>query len=481
MVDYNYLYKGCSICKWYLFDYQKPLLNMCYSHVDVVTKCHRRFGKDSVILAYASERATNRKNFLVRYGAPTLKQAYEISDFLLTKIYSHDVSCKPIFVTKGGYWDYGNGSKMTLFGGADKEEVEKGRGVEADLIILSEFAFFKYRPTYLLKEVLSPQLLTTRGQKIIVSTVPEDLTHPYVEELSKAEADGRAFVWTIDDSLRVCAIDDEQNQKIIKDCGGVDSDAYKREYKCLLIPSSKRLIVPEAQNNMGLWIQDVQRPKYYTPYVCIDLGLHDFSVALFGYHDFDNNRLVIEAEHRANYTTTKVKSEAWKETEKILDWKDNQGKQLKPKRFSDNDAQQIFDLCNDHQYNVNPISKRVTGDNSQNRLSFAESVINKMRIGLGQNKIVINPKCKFLISTLKYGIWNDRRTDFERSDELGHFDAGIDLAYLYDNVAWQSNPYPAIPDGAKESTHYINHDLIKKKQDSLRLLMGKSYKGVIKA
>jgi hypothetical protein len=146
--------------------------------------------------------------------------------------------------------------------------------------------------------------------------------------------------------------------------------------------------------------------------------------------------LYIEDEHHANYTSTKDKATAWRDIEKRLAWT------KPPRRYSDNDAQQIFDLNHDHDYPVTAISKRVTGEYAQNRLNFAESVINRLRVGLGMGKVKVSPKCKFLISTLRYGIWNERRTDFERSEELGHFDAGICLAYLYDNIAWTINPWP---------------------------------------
>ena len=143
------------------------------------------------------------------------------------------------------------------------------------------------------------------------------------------------------------------------------------------------------------------------------------------------------------------------------------------RRFSDNDAQQIFDMNNDHKYAINPISKRVTGSNSQDRLSFAESVINKLRIAIRQRKIIVNPRCVFLISTLKYGIWNEKRNDFERNEEIGHFDAGICLAYLYDNIDTTHNPYPLIPHDVRPETHYINYDKIRKREKSIRLLLGR--------
>jgi hypothetical protein len=470
------IHKGI-VADWYL----KPAQFSLYDKIvelkkkkikKIVINTHRRFGKSSVVFNYIFEQCFENKNLVARVGGVTEGTIKEIFLSIRNDIFQYAPRMKPEYNLKEGcFYIAATNSGIHLFGNANQAEADKSRGSKANIIYLDEFGFYRFDPNYYLKSVLSPQLDTTNGILIITSTVPRDLSHPFLEQIAEAEAGGYYFRWTIEDSLRTGHVTQDQHEQIISRCGGIDSDEYRREYMCELIPDSKHLIVPEAQDE-SLYVVERQRPNYYTPYVSIDLGLHDFSINLMGYHDFDYGILYIEAEHKANYTTTGDKVKEWKKLEADLNWNED-GKPLKPKRYSDNDAQQIFDMTNDHQYQVNPISKRVTGDNAQDRISFAESVINKLRIGLKIGKVKIHPRCKFLITTLKYGLWNERRTDFERSDTLGHFDAGICLAYLYDNVDWGRNPYPALPKNVRPSTHYIDYNKINKRDKSIKLLLGR--------
>ena len=466
MADYPLLYSQGDICYWYLRDNQVTLYNLLRERKDVVTNCHRRFGKDSVVLAYCSEEAIKTKNLIIRYGAPTIKQAYEISDFLLTKIYSRDPESRPSYKDKGGYWEWSNGSKMYLFGGKDRVEVEKGRGVEADIIVLSEFGFFKYRPEYLLTDVLGPQLDTTGGQLIIVSTVPEDITHVYIEKLQQATKEKRIFECNILESYRNGARTLSQLKKIIKRCGGVKSDSFQREYLCRLIPSQGRLIIPEAQNE-ALWVGTQDRPEYYDGYEVADLGLRDHTSVDFGYLDFKSGRLIIEDELWFNYNSTKEIVNKWRAKSKEVNYNN-------PRRIADNEQQQLTDMSRDYDWQVSPVIKR---KNTQTNQNYLDSIINGLRVGVSSGKLMIDKdKCPNLYAQLKYGIWNERRTDFERSKDMGHWDAGMSLCYMYDNINWGKNPYPVIPDRdaqgrpINEWTHFIEPELkIKARSNEVKL------------
>jgi len=445
-VDYPFLYSIGDIASWYLRSSQYKLYDMLVEKLDVVTNCHRRYGKDSVVLTYCSEEAIKHKGLIIRYGAPTIKQAYEISEFIMTKIYKYDPPSRPAYRDKGGYWEWSNGSKMYLFGGKDRVEVEKGRGVEAHIIVLSEFGFFKYRPDYLITDVLGPQLDTTGGQLIIVSTVPEDITHVYIDHLKHATKDKRIFEWTIRESLRSGSRTVKQLKKIIKRCGGIKSDSFQREYLCKLIPSQGRLIIPEAQNE-ELWVGSQKRPEYYDGYEVADLGLRDHTSVDFGYLDFKQARLIIEDELWFNYKSTKEVVNRWRAKSKEV-------KYDKPRRIADNEQQQLTDMSRDHNWQVSPVIKRKNQQTGQN---FLDSIINGLRIGIGDGKVLIDKdKCPNLYAQLKYGIWNERRTDFERSKEMGHWDAGMSLCYMFDNINWGKNPFPVLPVGVSLETHYID-------------------------
>jgi len=472
MANYEALFKRGIIGDWYL----KPSQLSLYDKIQelktkkikkIVVLTHRRFGKSTIVFDYIFEESLTNKDLVCRIGGVTEGTIKEIFLSIRNDIFQYCPKLKPDYSIKEGCFFFPDtNSGIHLFGNATQAEADKSRGSKAHIIYLDEFGFYRFDPMYYLTSVLSPQLDTTDGILILTSTVPRDLTHPFIKQIAEAEAGGYLFKWTIADSIRTGHVSQETHEQIIARCGGVHTDEYKREYMCELIPSTQHLIIPEAQDETN-FVEERLRPEYYNPYVCADLGLHDFSVALFGYHDFQGNLLYIEDEHRSNYTTTKDKHAEWVRIEKEREWN------KQPRRYSDNDAQQLFDLNNEYKYYITGITKRVTGDNRQDRLSFAESVINKLRIGIKQGKVKIHPRCKFLIATLKYGIWNDKRSDFERTESLGHFDAGICLAYLFDNVQWNENPYPFL---LKESTHFISPELKQKNvtaQQKIAKILGK--------
>lgn len=222
----------------------------------------------------------------------------------------------------------------------------------------------------------------------------------------------------------------------------LSEQAFDQEYpsdeeSCFLVSNPERVVLPEVAENTNL-IKEVERPKHIIPYVFIDLGLKDATAMLFAYYNFDTGQLVIEDELVVSYWTTRQKVEEAENIEKDLGYN-------APKRISDNDAQQLYDLNKDYGYKVLAVTKR----SKQKGVNFKESIINQLRIAIGSDKIVINPKCKNLIFQITYGMWNEHRTDFERSYDIkqmgivmGHLDALMALAYGYDNIDWHQNPYP---------------------------------------
>ena len=59
---------------------------------------------------------------------------------------------------------------------------------------------------------------------------------------------------------------------------------------------------------------------------------------------------------------------------------------------------------------------------------------------------------------------------------MGHWDAGMFLCYMFDNINWGKNPYPVIPPGINEWTHFIEPALkYKAKENEIKLakILGK--------
>lgn len=440
---FNILFEQGFVHKWYLRKSQKELYKLLRNKKRVVANCHRRFGKGTTVLVYVFERMLT-ENILVRYGAPTQKQAFEILEILIDHIFKYAPSLKPKY-TNGAY-RFPSGSSMHVFGVKDASELDKGRGPEADIIVADEYGFWRYKPSYALKSVLSPQLDNTDGQLIITSTPPEDMTHPFItEEIPQAQLGEYLFNWELQKSLDIGDVSYERHIRIIERCGGKETDAYRREYELDLIANRSRLVLPEAQDE-SLYTYEYNIPDFHDEYVCFDLGFKDFTFGLFGYYDFKTARLVVRDELCLNYkATSEIVAEARRIEEELCIFK--------PSRFGDcSDLQQLYDFSSDYGYAITPITKR----SKMNSQGFRESVLNGLRVAVGSNRIIIDERCKQLRTQIKYGIWNEKRTDFERTEAMGHLDGLMALAYLWDNIDFGSNPFPAVPPSVVEATHHIN-------------------------
>jgi hypothetical protein len=457
--NYKLLYSSGVIAPWYLRKSQLPLYNLLRTKKRVVANCHRRFGKGTTVLVYAFERLITRP-IIVRYGAPTQTQAYDILQILIDHIFDFCPELKPSLKNT---IEFPSGGRMHIFGAKDSAELDKARGSESDIIIVDEYGFFRFKPEYLLKSVLSPQLDTTDGQLIITSTPPEDLTHPYLHELAQAETDDSLFRWDIDDSLKIGDISPDLHEKILERSGGEESDAYQREYKLALVANKSRLVVPEAQDE-SLYIQSWDRPSSFEWFFMCDLGLKDFFAGIWGYVNFLSNVLCVERELVVNYKSTGEIAKLLKDIEDVLAI-------YQCRRLGDsNDPQQLFDLSKDHDYQVSPIVKR----SKMSNVGFRDSTINGLRVAIGQRRIMINKSgCPNLCMQLKYGIWNEHRTDFERTEKMGHLDAMMALAYMWDNADFDKNPYPVLSRHTTESTHFIRPDLLSQPKNELSKLFSK--------
>lgn len=421
------------ISDWYLRDDQLRMYDYLTVKKKVVVNTHRRYGKSTTAFVYIFERCLTEK-IIVRCGGQTQKSFKDIYNTIADQIFDRCPEFKPKWDYDEGCYKFHTGSKLFIFGMSDKAEADKGRGALAHIIYCDEYGFWAYRANYMLTSVLSPQLDTTDGTLIITSTPPEDLTHDYIKQVSNAGMGDYYYLHDIDMSIKMGIIDDATHEKIIMRCGGKDTDAYKREYQCMLIASTQRLVIPEAQDTT-LYEHDWKRPDKLQPNVYLDLGLKDNSFGVFGYVDFIAQKLVIEDELMVNYKTTSDLVRLIKKKEEQLGF---------PEKYvirkADAQPQQVYDIANDYKLPIMAIQKMVKGD--QNDSGYKEGIINALRVNLSIGRLRINPRCKELIKQLKYGIYNELRTDFERTQELGHLDGMMALAYMNYHIDWNYNPYP---------------------------------------
>ena len=194
---------------------------------------------------------------------------------------------------------------------------------------------------------------------------------------------------------------------------------------------------------------DYGTPNYYTVYAGADPGNRDLFVLLWGFLDFVNGRLVIVDERQFyNPSTPEVGDEA-AECERIHFAKDHADGRIDGfQRFTDIDHRFVQDLkAKPWHLTFNPTQK--TDHSMWER---------KMRGDIKQGRIHIHPRCELLLRTLRHARRKENG-DYERTKETGHADAWAALLYMYRNVNWQRNPFPAprVGHGLKPEPTFRTH------------------------
>lgn len=206
-------------------------------------------------------------------------------------------------------------------------------------------------------------------------------------------------------------------------------------HNCRVIVDDNFAIIPEFSKAKDAIVKEWERPAFYDSYVSMDVGMKDLTVVLFAWYDFLNSKVVIEDEFVINgqKLNTNTLAAGIKQIENKNFTDQLTGEKQEPYlRVSDNNLIVIKDLWDLHALRFLPTRK-----------DDADAALNKVRIMIQNEEIIINPRCKTLIMHLEAGIWNKGKTSFERSADMGHFDAIDSLKYLIRNVQTTKNPYPS--------------------------------------
>jgi len=86
-------------------------------------------------------------------------------------------------------------------------------------------------------------------------------------------------------------------------------------------------------------------------------------------------------------------------------------------------------------------------------------MVNEVRLLVGSGQILVNPRCKMLIGSLKYGIWDNKRKEFAENKVYGHFDHLAWLIYMVRNLNKTTNPIPASHgfENHRAWLHHVKH------------------------
>tara|TARA_R110000868_G_scaffold69364_5_gene204355 strand:- start:428 stop:1630 length:1203 start_codon:yes stop_codon:yes gene_type:complete len=334
-------------------------------------------------------------------------------------------------------WEISNSSSLRL-GALERAHVDAmNRGGNASLILYEECGFVKGDDfLYGVNSVLGPQLLRSNGKEIFVSSPPEDPDHPLITQIKpECEELGTFFAFTVFDSPSItpdqiveaairsgCELAREfiigVKQGLVKTdnvhdwalrTGSNLSDAFRREFLAEVIRPSTLMVVPSYQDDVR-HVRTVDDPMRCNWSITIDWGgVRDLTVALLHTYDFIANVDLVKDERSfpPNTPTADIVSSlraAWDSYRVETVWADVHGQ-------TQVDLEELG-------YPVNIPQK-----------SDWLGSVQAMSVKFTLNQILVDPRCVFLRKSLKAGMFNKTKTDFERSEKLGHCDALAALMY----------------------------------------------------
>lgn len=400
--------------------------------------CSRRWGKSRLCCALAIEVSLGVQRAHVKYAAPTMKMAREI---VVPHMEELLLECppeqRPSFNRSELTWTFPNGSRI-LLAGCDNGNAERLRGTSMDLGIVDEAGFIDSL-RYVVHSILLPQLITTNGRIFMPSTPAKSPAHDFTAYCLEAESQDRYAHRTIYDAPHIPA---HVIEEFKVECGGEESSDWRREYLAEVVVDEDSAVLPEFTRRVDSIVQDVPTPLYRECITSIDCGFHDLTVALFGYYDFRNARLVVEDERVYQHANSGVIAPGVLDAERAL-WGDKEPSV----RVVDADAIVRADLAALHGL-----------DCRLPRKDDKHAAVNALRLALSQGHVVVSPRCKTLIAHCKGAIWNRQRTSFERSGAFGHFDGVDALVYMWRHTDKATNPYPRLHSGETHATHWITPD-----------------------
>lgn len=412
----------------------------------------RQSGKSYLLAVIALMEAIRNPNSVIKLLTDTKIHVQMIFEPLFTEIL---LSCpedvKPTYLPSKFVYQFPNGSVIQM-AGTDANNAERLRGQKSHCILVDEAAFCN-KLNYNVMSILFPTSTHTGAKIILASTPPEEPDHDFIEFIEIADQEGLLTKKTLHDNP---LLSQEVKDNIIsKFKGGVDNPQFRREYLCQIIRDENRTVMPEFDDELQARIvREYNKPPFYTPYVGLDLGFKDLTVALFGYYDFKTDKIVIEDEiikEGKDLKLDKFSEEILKKEETL--WMNIlTNEQIVPNvRVSDIDLIVIQEInrASMGRLNFQPVKKAP---------GYKLPLINQVRIMLQSEKIIIHPRCQTLITHLKNGRWKDAsaKDDFARSPGLGHYDAIDALLYLVKSIDYAKNPYPSNYGRSGDSTFYNN-------------------------
>lgn len=414
----------------YLFESLKPVQKKIFNQFIDASKrssvfhCARRLGKTHLLCIISICFALRKSNSQIRYASVTQKAVRKMVHPIFKMTFQKmPAKYRGKWNGQEGAYQFSNGSEIHI-AGVNNGHSDDLRGTAADLCIVDEAAFVD-ELSYLVDSVLMPQLLTQEGSRLIIaSSSPTSPAHEFCDYINKANIEGTYHSYDIHKG----GYKDDLIAEFCSEAGGKDSTAWRREYLNEIVIDEDFAIIPEAAHfKPGIQYDD--NHKWWQSYVSMDIGIRDLTVVLFGYYDFKRAKLCIEKELVINgpQMTTPILAAGVKKIEDHL----FKNKSEIHRVADNNNLLLLQDLGYLHDCHFLATSK-----------DSLEAMVNEMRIWFFNNRIEISEECVVLLQSIAFGFWNDNRSDFGRSANLGHFDAIAALMYMIRNIDVTTNPLP---------------------------------------
>lgn len=405
-----------------------------------VACCSRRLGKSYLALILSVEACLRKDRAQVRYAAPEKSQVRTIIAPLMGQILNDcPIEWKPSFHRQDGVYTFPNGSELHI-AGCDSGGAERLRGVSTDLAVVDEAGFVGAADgadlEYVVQDIMLPQTITTDGRILLISTPSRTPEHSFVKfYCPRAQAEDRYIHRTIYDAPHISA---DKIEEFKRESGGETSTTWIREYLAQVVADEDYMVIPEFLSKESSLVGEAKRPEMFDAYVAADFGFSDFTAVLFAYYHFPSARIVIEDELAFQRTNSGKIAAAIKAKEAEL-W----GNQKPLIRVGDASSQLCKDLTTDHGLSFRKPMK-----------DDKEAAINQLRLSIQNEKLLIHPRCKHLLSHLRGAVWTRDRTRFARCGDFGHFDFVDAAIYLVRHVRPGKNPVPS-NHGTNIDTHWI--------------------------
>lgn len=330
-------------------------------------------------------------------------------------------------------YKFPNGSEIKLVGLDKNPNGLRGNGIR--IIVIDEAGFIS-NLKYLYESVIIPATTRRKGQMheaikiIIVSTPAEDATEHFSYELKTLamhSPNGFHLVKTLDD---IESIDDEEKERVLAKAGGRYSAQARREYFCEWIVDKERAVCATFDETKH--VAEIDEPQYSAWCFAGDTGgVQDKTAAYLVTWSHKHRKVVFWDEVTHDHHTPSTEILASFKTMLLDPHKPQTIPTYRNTRnFLDASGQLLIDYA------------QAGFDAALPPKDEFHAGLTMIRNAFYNDEILIHPRCKLLIASLRSGLLNKQRTDYQRTINLGHCDAVAAAIYALRVVDRLTNTEP---------------------------------------